>query len=203
MMGIEPDDKPPFMVCGMPRARTAWLGVFLSTPDRPCPHEPSAAWGSISDLWRFLETPGAAASDASLTWLWRDILAGRPDARIVVVLRPAAQVRRSAIAAGIPLDAPDGLDEMFSEACRLASASYRFHVLAVSFASLWRPSVLRALYLHCHGVEPPDGRIESLAAINIQADIPARLAEGMANLDGWRRVMSQRCLTTTGWEAEP
>ena len=193
---------PPFIVCGMPRSRTAWLAEFLSTPDRPCPHEPTVGWSSISDLWRFLDTPGAAASDASLTWLWRDILAFRPDTRIVVMLRPASLVRRSAIAAGIPVGNPDGLDGLFAEAGRLARAPRRFRVLSAWFSALVCPSVLRAVYCHCHDAEPPAGRIEALSKVNIQADIPARLAEGMANLAGWERLMSQRSVATTGWGAD-
>ncbi len=189
----------PFIVCGMPRCRTAWMAEFLSTPGRRCPHEPTVGWSSMTDLWRFLEAPGACASDASLTWLWRDILAFRPDTRIVVMLRHPADVRQSAIRAGIPLPEQDGLVAMFGEARRLLEAPSRFHVVSAPFASLDGFSNLRSIYSHCLGVDPPFGHIRALSARNIQADIPAKLAEGMANLAGWERLMARRSVATTGW----
>ncbi len=185
--------RPPFVVMGTPRSRTAWLAQFLSPPGTMCEHEPTVRWQGISDLWAFLERGDHGASDATLTWFWRDILAFRPDTRIVVVRRPIREVRLSCRRAGIPLDDPDGLEELETEAIEAATPRVRgFPVLAVTFAGLADPDIARAVFVHCLGIDPPIGWIEAYGARKIEAPWRERFAEGMANLPGFQRLLAER-----------
>jgi hypothetical protein len=180
--------RPPFIVMGTPRSRTAWLARLLSCGDVTCEHEPSVRWTSRADLWRFLDQDNVGASDASLTWFWRDIIAFRPDCRIVVVRRPLAEVRASCRRAAIPLAEPDGLDALDAEAAAVRGRN----VTKAAFADLGRAAVVGEVFRWCLGEAPPFGWVDRLQRINIQADIPARLAEGSANLPGFTRLMSER-----------
>lgn len=184
--------RSPYIVLGMPRSGTAWLSAFLSAPGfPPCEHEPSRFWTSRADLWAFLDRQdGAGISDATLTWFWRDILAFRPDARIVVAWRPSADVRESARRAGIPLSESDGLEAMSVEALRAVGSGPT--ILALDFADIRKPAVVREVFRHCHGMASPRGWAEIMIARNIQVPWQPRFAEGFGNRDGFARFMAER-----------
>jgi hypothetical protein len=177
----------PFFVIGTPRSRTAWLSAFLSTPNRPCQHEPSRFLRDHGALLALLRVPDAAVSDSALTFRWRDIARECPGARVVVVRRPIAEVMESAEAVGLART-PKMLRRLAHEIDLLCG---RLAVLSVPFHRLADQRACEMVYEFCHGAAAPVGHWALWKDRNIQADIPRIQADVQANMAGVRALFPE------------
>ena len=178
----------PFFILGTPRSRSAWLSEFLSTPDRPCVHEPSQRFRGKSDFEALLANPRAAAADACMmTFRWREIAAS--GARIVVVRRPLADVYESIDRAGLNTPkmwlALDRLGAEIQTLTRMASC------MVVPFISMERKEVCEDIYAYCHGVPLPEGRWEAFKDRIILPDIDSIREVGSKHLQGSLEVFPE------------
>lgn len=182
---------PPCLVIGTPRSRTAWLSAFLSAPDRIFVHEPSVHWRDLDDLRKFLDQPGAAACDSGLTLFWRDAMEMRPDLRLIVVLRPLAEVFDSYERAGIPIT-PQGrraIAETFDVANEAFLARNSF---SVRMNVLGNVEVCRQLYRFAHGYSPTISWWRHWHELNVQRDWRGQYAAVQKNSDGFPRLVAMR-----------
>ncbi|HUY04996.1 MAG TPA: hypothetical protein VMV33_17090 [Rhodocyclaceae bacterium] len=174
----------PYVILGLPRCRTAWLARFLSTPERPCLHEPSRRYKDVEDLRAALADDAAAISDSMLTMRWRQILRWRPDCRIVVVHRPVSEVVTSA--AWVGLAHPNFRPLLLSLTRRIAELQAVGMVLSVPFASLAHEAVCGSVYEFCRQQPMSSSHWRFWAGTKVEADVPQMLDEVAANMAGIR-----------------
>ena len=87
--------EPPFVVFAMPRSRSAWLSSFLTYGDWQCAHEELRHVRSLADVQSWLSMPRTGTVETAAAPFWRLLRQFRPDARVLVVMRPAAEVVES------------------------------------------------------------------------------------------------------------
>lgn len=82
----------PFIVFGLPRSRTYWLSQFLTYGDYECGHDQARHVRTAEDvrLWLSQDFTGTAETGAA-GW-WRLVKHYRPDAKVLIVRRPVADV---------------------------------------------------------------------------------------------------------------
>ena len=88
----------PFFVFGLPRSRTAWLSKFLTYGRWTCGHEELRHMRSLEDVRSWLSIPYVGTAETAAAPFWRLLVKYQPDARIVVVRRPVAEVVKSIMA---------------------------------------------------------------------------------------------------------
>lgn len=174
----------PFVILGTPRSRTAWLAEFLTHGARTCVHEPSRNWRGLDEL-RGALNDGQGISDSVLTLRWREIVAYRPDARIVVVHRAAEDVLASFRKAGLWHDGlPAVIDRIDAALCELAESVQAVPVLYVPFAAMTRRDVCARIWRHCRGDEIPMERWEQHKGRVIVADAERHINDAIKNAAG-------------------
>ena len=179
----------PFLVLGLPRCRTAWLARFLSVQGRACVHEPSRFWASLVDLQAALARDDFAASDSCLTLRWREIIAARPDARLVVVRRSVDAVLASADRLGLVGPSTESglraLDAACDEMLEIPQAS---HVLADALGDM---RLAAAVFEKCHGYRMPREQWLAWGGKVVVADTDQHLADAAANAAGFRALFPE------------
>ena len=184
----------PFVILGTPRSRTAWLAKFLAFEDRWVLHEPSITFQNLNMLHNLLnERTLAGIVDSMLTFRWRDVLASRPDARIVVVHRPMDEVVASFMRTGIFADDMAGGQARLVQILRKIEAEIDnlradAAVLSVPFAQLGWLAVAEQIFTHCLGEPLPDKWWDRWRTVNVQADVHECRRRAEANADGVRAV---------------
>ena len=177
---------PPFAILGTPRSRTAWLSKFLTWGKWHCYHEPSATFRSQDDIRRFFNIPFVGASDSALTLRWREILACRPDCRLVVVRRDLEGVLRSLEAKGVA-GSPVAVSIRLAD--RAISDLRAAHpVLFVPYEEIGRPEVAARIFETCLGEPMPIEHWRRWEGINVQIDIAKTVLAATANLSGLHAV---------------
>ena len=151
--------KPKWVITGLPRSRTAWLGALLATPKVPVYHDiltypPEGELYAISDpTVAIMESMHAVADGVPLAIVVRDEQ-GAFDA--------------CEKAFGIPLDQP------FRD--RSAKAFYSFlarpreRFVMVKYEGLAENDVVQALSVYLTGKEIDDRRLNTFQALNITED---------------------------------
>lgn len=87
----------PFLICGLPRSRTAWWSVATSTAISACTHEPLKHCRSFDDLRRYWDRPSfqfVGISDSGLAYQIGRILS-EIEPRTLLIERPMADVEAS------------------------------------------------------------------------------------------------------------
>ncbi len=157
----------PFLICGLPRSRTAWLANFLYYGNSSCLHELMSKQ-TVSGLFHCLTKDGtkfSGNSDTAQTLFMEDILRLMPDAPIVVVKRDSEDVLRSLHALGIHL----GRNCMEPLVGALSATEKLPNTLAVRYEDLSSEATLRAIQSHCCPGEPFNReRTSMLIDTNIQ-----------------------------------
>lgn len=170
----------PFLVFSLPRSRSAWLSVFLSTAGHGVGHDIGAESRSPEDfLGRLLRLRGSCETGAAFAWdLIRKAL---PRARFAVVLRDPEAVIESLERFGFS----GQREEMFRRYDQLRAISAFPGVFTTSFDALADEGRASALHRHCTGGEPPAGWWAQLDPLNIQVDMArwvARLRQNQAQI---------------------
>lgn len=125
-----------------------------------------------------------------LTLLWGHILSHSPDARIVVVRRPVADVVASFRAFGGP-ENPDGVRLIEAIDAQAAIVARLPGVLSVPFAALARPDACQAIAAFTTGRPVSSSRLRRFQKRNIQASLPDVAAKIAANLEGFHNVFGR------------
>lgn len=175
----------PFIVFALPRSRTAWMANLLTYGDTYCHHDVHNGFASIIDLIRFLAVPQAGTVDSALALLWSEISRCAPMGRYAVVRRPIEDVRRSALAVGLPV--PDGVLERLDRA--LAQVERRRDVLRLTYDELDTYEGCAALFEHCLDRPLPHHRWAKYAKTNIQIPVPLMMRRAAANAAGLRELL--------------
>jgi hypothetical protein len=170
----------PFLICGLPRSRTAWLASFFEVV-----HEPSIDWSSYDDACQFYQR-GGASSDSMQTVLASRLLFDVPGIHVFVILRNRLNVERSARKLL-------GLEQFGStlDAISLAIEALTFwdNVTFIPFESLGVAS-LQQMWQTVSSEEFPQDRYDDLADINIQIDLAAHRSRVEQNIVGIRNLYS-------------
>lgn len=92
--------SPPFIVCTLPRSRSAWVARFLTYRDWTCRHEYAVQLREPEDIRRVFATPNTGAAETAAAQAWALIKYYVPSIRTVVIMRPVADVVKSVLLAG-------------------------------------------------------------------------------------------------------
>lgn len=103
-------ERPPFIIHGLGRSRTAWLAAFLSYGKWNCLHEQAVHLKTTDDVRKFLSRPRTGYAETAAHFGWPLIVRVRPDVRQVVIARPVREAMKAMAARydqdGIPFDRP-------------------------------------------------------------------------------------------------
>lgn len=163
---------PPFVVFALPRSRTFWASRFLTYGGWTCAHEEARHVRSVEDVTAWLSQEYVGSIETAAAPFWRLLLDVRPDARIAVIRRPAAEVIASLLATGIQFDRP-ALGRLLAKTDRKLDQIERHApgVLSLSYADLAQESVCARLFEHCLGLPHEPAWWAHLAPMNLQADL--------------------------------
>lgn len=162
----------PFVVFSLPRSRSAWASVFLSTPTRICAHDLGPRVDTLDEFVDAVRGLYAGTCETGAAFAWPLIRQQLPEARFAVIRRDPAAVIRSLEALGIT--GQEG--EMWGRARDLDRISAEPGTLTIDFDDLQAPWRANELYEHCTGRRAPMGWAQHLGQKNIQVDLPAELA---------------------------
>lgn len=139
-----------FLICGLPRSRTAWFAVASTTPTSVCFHEPLHRLQSFAELREFWVPKfgvDIGISDSGLAPQLPRILA-ELQPRTLIVLRPLADAIGSfkAYAARIGLHVDESHCERFTRAAQAGIEAVRGNPLVktVDYAALDDYNTVRA-----------------------------------------------------------
>jgi hypothetical protein len=171
-------DRRPFIIYALPRSRTFWLSRFLSYGDWEGWHEPGCRFRGVEDIRSWLAQDCTGAADTlALPW-WRLAQRYRPDARILIVRRPVAEVVDSlmrldmrgvcAFDRAMLTKQMTRLDRKLDQiAARVSGA------LSVQYTDLSDEKTCARVFEHCLPYEHDHDWWERNDATNLQADMPA------------------------------
>lgn len=177
----------PFLICGLPRSRTAWLSVVASGPNSITWHEPTAHllnFKALKTLWNDDRFAYVGVSDSALVMQLGRILA-EIQPRTLIVERSIPDVMRS-----LDLYFAADIDQKKAlKHCRTASAElerYREHPLTrwIDFDALGDVTEVRAALAWL----APDARfpkLDEMMHMNVQVDPDWVLAEARKPHTNW------------------
>jgi hypothetical protein len=168
----------PFVIFALPRSRTAWMAHYLNYNRSNVGHDITIECKHPGDFFEGFERGtlrGTVETGAVLAWkLIRQRL---PEAKFVVVRRPLEAVRLSLGQFGIA--APEGeleaRDEMLGVVSKLPGSE------TLDYSDLCIPQVCKWLFEHCLEQTWDPQWHETLAGINIQVDMKARVEQLVRN----------------------
>lgn len=150
--------KPQWVITGLPRSRTAWLGALLATPKVPVYHDiltypPEGEVYAISDPTVAIMEPMHKVAD------------GVP--LVIIVRDPEASFNAVETAFGVPIDKP------FRE--KALKAFYAFaqptrRAMLVKYEALEHDEVVQAISLWLTGKEIDERRLKTFQALHITED---------------------------------
>lgn len=169
---------PPFIILSLPRSRSAWLSAFLSYPPKRCGHDLAAESSSIPDfLCRIAKVDGTCETGAVIGWpLIRKFI---PQARIVVIKRPVADIEQSLAHFGV-VPVCGELDERRQ---MLDACATQPDVASFDFADLDDRDVCAWIFETCLELPFDRGWYKRLAGQNIQVNVPAQMERLRARQD--------------------
>jgi hypothetical protein len=179
----------PFFITGLPRSRTAWLSVYMTTGRAVCYHDACAKIERIEDVEAvfasdFYHYVGIADSALGfyLPWILQNI-----GPRTLIVERDPDEVSNSLAALGMPkTKLPNRLLASLKE--------FRGHplVMWVPYRLLDEKRVMEKAFLHLLPGEAFDERRhDEMAKLNIQTDMRKAVASYLANRPQMDRLMQQ------------
>lgn len=164
-----------FVIFALPRSRTAWLSRFLSYGDWFCGHEEIRHSRTLDDIRAWFSQPNIGSAETSGAPWWRLLPRYAPDARVVVVRRPVADVVDSlARIPGLNVDRArtewimKRLDRKLDQVERRVPG-----VLSVRYEDLADESVCARVFEHCLPYAHDPAHWSRLADVNIQCNMPA------------------------------
>jgi len=183
---------PPFVIFGMPRSRTFWLARYLTYGPWVCGHDETRHVRSLDDVRAWLSQPCTGTCETAAAPFWRTLRALRPDARVVVVRRPVADVVASLMALGLGFDAGVLGALMWRLDRKLDQVAARWQgTLSVTFGDLADEATCAAVFTHCTGLAHDHDWWAHLAPINLQIDMRAMVRYFAAHMPALNRVAAQ------------
>jgi hypothetical protein len=179
----------PFIVFAMPRARSAWLSAFLTYGDWVCVHEMSVAFRQLSDLDKILGKPRFGICDTQLALCWPEVIGRWPQARLVVLRRPKAEVIKSCAALGWqgPM-----LERAIDRLCfALDEVSALKGVLQTTFQELKHEDAARRVFEQCLPCRWDPAWWEFTKDLNIQIQPEILMERARSNVVGMDRVFGK------------
>jgi ribosomal protein S18 acetylase RimI-like enzyme len=172
--------SPPFVIFGLPRSRTYWLGKYLSYGGWHCAHDQAAFVRSTEDVKSWLAQDHVGSVETGAVPWWRLARHYRPDLKMAVIRRDRSQVMESLMAFG--LFDRDKLPVVLARYDRaLDRAAAAPGCLSVGFDELADEAVCAKLFEHCLGLPFDLAWWEALADQNLQVNLRAQLAYVAAN----------------------
>ena len=180
-MSVSHETTAPFIVFGLPRSRTYWLSRFLTYRNWTCAHDEARHMRSIEDVKSWLSLDYVGCSETSAAPYWRLVRRFRPDARVVVVRRPVAEVVESLLATGIGFDRQVLTANLRHYDARLDQIAARVPgALSVTFDELKGEQACARLFEHCLPFPHDHDWWSRMAALRMVGDVPALLRYGTA-----------------------
>jgi len=175
---------PPFLVCGMPRARTTWIAKFLSYGDTVCEHEPSLGFRSLDDISAYFLRPNIGASDSPMTFLCHEVKRRFPDLRIVILSRPLDEVKASGRERGLILE-DWFLDRLVQKSLDIIAD---FSPMQITYRDLEKETICAELFEYCLDLPFDREWWKSLRHVDIQSNVRAALRQ-IRNNDALRSFL--------------
>lgn len=178
----------PFFVTGLPRSRTAWLSVLLTTDRSLCLHEPCALLRQVGDLSVIYgrdDYEFVGVADSALGFFAPEVIEAFSP-RTVIVERDINEVERSLTQLGMP-------GTNYCELLLEALAEVRSHplVLAVPFDALNDAGVVEEVYQHLMpGARLDRDRYELLAGMLVETNPLKTMAKAVENRENLTALMS-------------
>jgi len=94
-----------FFIFSLPRSRSAWLSLFLSSADSFCFHEPLGDEVSLVDRMAARPEPVVGAIDTGAYRSYEAVLEMLPDAHYFMLYRDPVEIQRSSDKFGVTFDA--------------------------------------------------------------------------------------------------
>ena len=165
---------PPFVVLSLPRSRSFWLSRFLTAGGWQCGHDELRHCRSLDDVRSWLAQPLTGTVETAGAAFWRLLAQYAPDARLVVLRRPVAEVVDSLSHLGF--DAAVTRPAMQRLDAKLVQVASRVPgVLSVTMAELDDEAACARVFEHCTGLPHSTEWWRTIAPLNLQTDMPATI----------------------------
>lgn len=182
--------KPGFVICSLPRSRSAWLSRFLTYRDWYCGHEQLRYARTLDDVKAWLSQPGTGTCETAAAPFWRLLQKYAPDTQIVTVRRPVPDVVASLRGVGWSADGLQQSMEMFDR--KLDQIERRTpNVLSVDFSALEQEDTCKKIFEHCLPYQYDRQWWQGLAGTNVQIHFPSLVRYVTANLSAIHRLGAQ------------
>lgn len=172
----------PFVVFSLPRSRSYWLSKFLTSSSWSCGHDEIVRFRGLEDLESWLSQDYVGSVETAGASFWRLLVKYRPDTRVVVVLRPRAEVMVSLSQFGLPINFTRLERDLFLLESKLHQIAKRLpNVMVVRFDALSDLGVLTDLYEFCLQEPCDPERTKALCSLNLQRSLVHSLLYCQAN----------------------
>lgn len=168
--------QPPFLVLSLPRSRSFWLSRYLSYGGWTCGHEELRHVRSLDDVRSWLSLPCTGTCETAAAPWWRTLRDLAPDARVVVVRRPVAEVEASLLRLGIGFEQPMVGQALRKLDAKLDQVAARWPgAMAVPYADLVQEEACERIFCYCLGLPHDPAWWRAMAALNLQCDLAAMI----------------------------
>ena len=190
----------PFLILSLPRSRTTWLSRFLTYGDWVCGHEEARHMRSIDDIRTWFTQPNVGSVETAVAPFWRMIEKIAPNANLVTIRRPVADVVESLLAVpGCKFDRDHLTAAMHRHDRKLDQIERRTGALQIPYDSLRRAEVCRMIWRMCLSHQWDYEHWSALAQENVQCDLRAMLRYAEAyrpSLERLALIVKHRILTS-------
>ena len=163
----------------MPRSRTKWLSQFLSYGPWQVGHDQIAHCRSLDDVTSWLSQPCTGTVETACAPFWRLL---RPDARVVTLRRPVADVVASYARAGLVFENAVMTRLMERVERKLDQIEARVPgVLALTYDEIGTEAGCARIFEHCLGVAHDHAWWAACDAVNIQINMAHMLRHFVAH----------------------
>jgi hypothetical protein len=172
-VGVTP---APFVVFSLPRSRSHWLSRFLRYGPWVCGHDEVRHVRAPEDIRSWLAQPYAGTCETAAAPFWRTLRTMAPDARVVVVRRPVADVVESLMAMDLGFERGVLGAAMWRADAKLRQVAARWPgALEVTFDGLRDEATCARVFGHCTLMPHNHAWWAAMSEINLQCDLAAML----------------------------
>lgn len=185
--------RTPFVVFSLPRSRSAWLSRFLTYGEWSCGHEELRHMRSLDDVRAWFSQPCTGTAETAGAPWWRMLERFAPEARVLVVRRPAAEVVESLLKVpGCAFDREALARHIVRLDRKLDQIEARLqNVMSVAFAELDQEAVCAKAFEHCLPYPHDHDHWAKWSGQNVQCDLRAMIRYVDAYRDPLERLAQQ------------
>ena len=189
----QPSTVAPFVIFALPRSGTAWTARLLTYGDWTCGHDEIRHMRSLDDVKAWIGQPCTGTAETGAAPFWRTLMALQPNARVVTIRRPVADVVESLLRLdmrGVCTWDRAVLTRAISRLdAKLDQIEARVPgVLSVPFADLFSESTSAKVFEHCLPYQHDHAWWAAGSPVNVQCNMPAMMRYMIANRDALRRL---------------